>query len=638
MKNNYIELFVPGRLCLVGEHSDWAGKYRSQNNNIEKGYAIVTGINEGIYAKVKTSDKLIVKNNVNHTSFTCDMDYDKLKKVANEGGYYSYIAGVAATIIEQYNVSGIEVIITKSTLPEKKGLSSSAAICVLIARAFNKLYHLHLNTIGEMNLAYLGEITTPSRCGRLDQACAYGTKPILMIFDGEKIEIKRIKVKSGLYYVFADLNSHKDTIKILADLNRSYPYPETDIDLSVHKGLGEKNKEIVLKTIKYIEEGDLENLGKMLTKAQNNFDKNVSIACKDELSSPILHSVLNDDYIKELSYGSKGVGSQGDGMIQILAKDYESQQKIKKYLDKKLHMTAYSLTIEPTKEVRKAIIPVAGNGTRLFPVTRCTNKSFLPVMDNGILKPVILCLIEEIVDAGIEEVCLIIDKESQKDYDRLFKQKLPEEIISKLSSEMLNYESKIRDIGKKIKYVYQEEKLGLGHAVSLCSDFANDEPVLLVLGDQLYKSFDNKSCTEQFLDNYTDPKKLAISVCEVKLQDVYKYGILCGKVDKDSNSFDVIKMVEKPQPDICEEKYYTKVNKDKKYYAVFGEYILTSDVFELLKRDVKKKVMHGGEIQLTNVLDEIREKSGMVAFIPKGEMYDMGNTKGYMETFINKAK
>ena len=98
----------------------------------------------------------------------------------------------------------------------------------------------------------------------------------------------------------------------------------------------------------------------------NNFDKYVSIACKDELTSPILHKVLNDSYIKELSYGSKGVGSQGDGMVQILAKDYESQQKIKKYLDKKLHMTAYSLTIEPTKEVRRAIIPVAGYGTRLF--------------------------------------------------------------------------------------------------------------------------------------------------------------------------------------------------------------------------------------------------------------------------------
>ncbi len=636
MKNNYIELFVPGRLCLVGEHSAWAGKYRSQNNDIEKGYAIVTGINEGIYAKVKTSNKLIIKNNVNHTTFTCDMDYKKLSKEASLGEYYSYVAGVAATIIEQYNVGGLEVIITKSTLPEKKGLSSSAAICVLITRAFNKLYHLHLNTIGEMNLAYLGEIATPSRCGRLDQACAFGEKPILMVFDGEKIEIKKLKVKKTLYYVFADLNSHKDTIKILADLNRSYPYPESKIDLSVHKGLGEKNKDIVLKSIKYIESGDIENLGKMLTKAQNNFDKYVSIACKDELTSPILHKVLNDSYIKELSYGSKGVGSQGDGMVQILAKDYESQQKIKKYLDKKLHMTSYSLTIEPTKEVRRAIIPVAGYGTRLFPETRCTNKSFLPVMDNGILKPVILCLIEEIVDAGIEEVCLIIDREDQKDYDRLFKQKLPEEIISKLSPEMLNYEAKIRDMGKKIKYVYQEEKLGFGHAVSLCSDFANDEPVLLVLGDQLYKSFDNKSCTEQFLDSYTDPKKLAISVCEVALSEVYKYGILCGKLDKGSNTFDVNKMVEKPQPDICEEKYYTKVNREKKYFAVFGEYILTSEVFELLKRDVKNKKT-SGEIGLTSVLDEVRERSGMVAFIPHGEMYDMGNTKGYVDTFINKA-
>ena len=636
MKNNYIELFVPGRLCLVGEHSDWAGKYRSQNNNIEKGYAIVTGINEGIYAKVKTSNKLIIKNNVNHTTFTCDMDYKKLSKEASLGEYYSYVVGVAATIIEQYNVGGLEVIITKSTLPEKKGLSSSAAICVLITRAFNKLYHLHLNTIGEMNLAYLGEIATPSRCGRLDQACAFGEKPILMVFDGEKIEIKKLKVKKTLYYVFADLNSHKDTIKILADLNRSYPYPESKIDLSVHKGLGEKNKDIILKSIKYIESGDIENLGKMLTKAQNNFDKYVSIACKDELTSPILHKVLNDSYIKELSYGSKGVGSQGDGMVQILAKDYESQQKIKKYLDKKLHMTAYSLTIEPTKEVRRAIIPVAGYGTRLFPETRCTNKSFLPVMDNGILKPVILCLIEEIIDAGIEEVCLIIDREDQKDYDRLFKQKLPEEIISKLSPEMLNYEAKIRDMGKKIKYVYQEEKLGFGHAVSLCSDFANDEPVLLVLGDQLYKSFDNKSCTEQFLDSYTDPKKLAISVCEVALSEVYKYGILCGKLDKGSNTFDVNKMVEKPQPDICEEKYYTKVNREKKYFAVFGEYILTSEVFELLKREVKNKKT-SGEIGLTSVLDEVRERSGMVAFIPHGEMYDMGNTKGYVDTFINKA-
>ena len=145
MSGKTIDLFVPGRLCIMGEHSDWAGKYRNVNNKINKGYAIVTGIEEGIYAKATVADKLIIKNNVNKQSFECDMDYDKLKSIAEDGGYWSYIAGVAACVKEQYNIGGIEVIINKVTIPEKKGLSSSAAICVLIARAFNQLYNLHLN-------------------------------------------------------------------------------------------------------------------------------------------------------------------------------------------------------------------------------------------------------------------------------------------------------------------------------------------------------------------------------------------------------------------------------------------------------------------------------------------------------------
>ena len=84
-----------------------------------------------------------------------------------------------------------------------------------------------------MNLAYLGEITTPSRCGKLDQACAFGKKPILMTFDDDKTEIMNIKVQKELYFVFADFNSHKDTIKILGDLYRAYPFPSSDMDKMV---------------------------------------------------------------------------------------------------------------------------------------------------------------------------------------------------------------------------------------------------------------------------------------------------------------------------------------------------------------------------------------------------------------------
>lgn len=639
MKKSYINLFVPGRLCLLGEHSDWAGKYRSINNKIEKGYAIVTGIEEGIYARASLSDKFIIKNDAKGLYFECDMIYEKLKHIAEEGGYWSYAAGVAACVKEQYNIGGIEIDITKTTIPEKKGLSSSAAICVLVARAFNQLYKIHLNAIGEMNLAYLGEITTPSRCGRLDQACAFGKKPILMIFDGNRIEIQNIKVHEDLYFVFANLNAKKNTIKILGDLNRSYPFPESDIDKSVQKGLGINNKEIVLKGLEYIKNGKVEKLGKLMVKAQESFDKYVAVACKEELSAPILHKVLNDKTIINLSYGRKGVGSQGDGTVQILAKDYKSQQKLKKYFIEKLHMEAYTLTIEKTKPVKKAIIPVAGNGTRLFPLTRCINKAFLPIVDsNGIIKPVILSLIEEIIDAGIEEVCLVIDEEDRKDYDRLFSEKLPNEIISKLSPEMLDYESKIQKIGRKIKYVYQKEKLGLGYAVSLCEDFANKEPVLLVLGDQIYKSHTNKSCTEQFLDSFATTNKLSVSVCETDLNNVSKYGVLCGKVDNGNDYFEVDKMVEKPEKDIANEKYYTTYQNQKKFFVVFGEYILTEEVFNVLRKNIKEGKTENGEYQITSVLDEVREKEGMIAFIPSGEMFDVGNKKSYCNTFVEAVK
>ena len=635
---DYINLFVPGRLCIMGEHSDWAGRYRNINNKIEKGYAIVTGIEEGIYAKATFCDKLIVKNEVNGKYFECEMDHKKLVAIAEEGGYFSFVAGVAACIKEQYNISGVEIIIDKVTIPEKKGLSSSAAICVLVARAFNELYNLHLNIVGEMNLAYLGEITTPSRCGKLDQACAFGKRPILMTFDGDKTEVKNIKIAKPLYFVFADLNSHKDTIKILGDLNRAYPFAESEQDRLVHEALGLDNKNIVLEAVNYLETGDIEKFGQMMVKAQTNFDKKVAPACLKELTSPILHSVINDNYIKGLSYGIKGVGSQGDGTVQVLAKDYNSQQLIKKYFEENLHMHAYTLNVEATKPVKKAIIPVAGNGTRMFPITRCIKKAFLPVIDKGIIKPVILCLVEEVIKAGIEEVCLIIDEGDKQEYDKLFNSELSSEVASKLSPELLEYESFIQKIGKKITYVCQKDKLGLGHAVSLCSSFANGDPVLLVLGDQIYKSNTNKSCTEQFLENFAKTNKLSVSVCEVNKEDVSKYGILCGKIEDDNNFFEVAKMVEKPSPIDAEENYYTKIKNDKKYFAVFGEYILTDDVFKVLNEHILNKKLERGEYQITSALDEVREKSGMMAFIPNGEMYDVGNVKAYQNTFIEKSK
>lgn len=638
MEKKEVELFVPGRLCIMGEHSDWAGRYRDVNNEIEKGYAIVTGIEEGIYGKAIPSDKLIVRNLVNGKEFICDMNYQKLKEIAESGTYWSYVAGVALCIKEQYNIGGIELTIDNVTIPEKKGLSSSAAICVLVTRAFNQLYNLHLNTVGEMNLAYLGEISTPSRCGKLDQACAFGKKPILMEFDGDRIQIKDIKVKKDMHFVFADLMSKKNTIKILGDLNRCFPFVENEIDKNVQMGLGKNNKKLVEEAIKHIEAGDNEKLGKTMEKFQANFDKYVAPACPEELTSPVLHRVINDEVLRKLSYGIKGVGSQGDGTVQVLAKDAESQKLIKEYFEKELHMNAFTLTIEHTKAVKKAIIPVAGNGTRMFPITKSIKKAFLPIVDeDGIIKPVILCLLEEVINAGVEEVCLVIDEADQAEYDNLFKNPLSADVTAKLSPEMLEYESKILNIGKKIRYVYQKEKLGLGHAVSLCKNFVKNDPALLVLGDQLYMTNNVKNCTEQLMDSFAKSGMLTVSVCEVPKEDVSKYGILSGTIEDSHNYYYVDKMVEKPDEQEAEKKYYTKNKGQKKYYAVFGEYVLTKEVFDVLDEHIKNNQRERGEFQITSALDEVRSKNGMVAFIPDGEMLDVGNVKSYKKTFIRKS-
>ena len=319
------KLFVPGRLCLFGEHTDWAGHYRTMNADIMPGASIVTGIEQGIYAEVEKSSIFEMYSDAPEiegewNDFSCKMNEAELKHVAKSGSFFCYCAGVASYMLEWYKVGGVRIRITDMTLPMKSGLSSSAAICVLVARAFNQLYNLNLNTLGEMNIAYLGEIRTSSRCGRLDQACAFGVKPNLMTFDGDEIEVKALNVKKPLYWVFADLCAEKDTIKILSDLNKAYPFASNESEENLHKALGEWNQEIVNKAIQYMASGNAEALGRLMTETEEMFDKYVA-PMSPALWAPKLHEVLKDPKIQPMVYGGKGVGSHGDGSVQFLARN-----------------------------------------------------------------------------------------------------------------------------------------------------------------------------------------------------------------------------------------------------------------------------------------------------------------------------
>lgn len=634
MESKKIELFVPGRLCLFGEHSDWAGKYRSMNADILPGSAIVTGIEQGISATAERADRFIVTSSAPEitkiwTDFSCQMDSQELKAVAHSPSFFSYCAGVASYMLEWYHVQGVHIHITSMTLPMKSGLSSSAAICVLVARAFNQLYQLNLNTMGEMNIAYWGELRTSSRCGRLDQACAFGVNPVLMTFDAEEVEVRSFNIKEPLYWVFSDVGGEKDTIRILSDLNKAYPFATTDEERTLHRHLGEINKQITQRAMQYMAEGEVEKLGQLMTESMELFDRNVRPLSPEELAAPKLHALLADEEVRSLTWGGKGVGSNGDGSVQFLARSLEAQTKLIALLRSR-GLQACPLTIRPKHAIRKAVIPVAGFGTRLYPATRAVRKEFFPIVDrDGLVKPVILILLEELLESGIEEICLILgSKEERMQYSEFFERPLSAEHLSKLSKENRDYEHHILEVGKHLHYVYQMEKRGFGDAVYHAASFAAGEPVLLLLGDTIYRSKTNKPCALQLIEAYERYPQPIISLGEVPLSRVSYFGILSGTWSKHNNRIMQISAIsEKPSVSEAEEHLGVR-DKDgvKRYYGVFGQYVLTPDVFDQLAENIKNGVKNAkGEIELTTALEQIHQKHDVLGIRLEGESYDMGN-------------
>lgn len=461
-----------------------------------------------------------------------------------------------------------------------------------------------------------------------------------MTFDGDEISVEPMIVKNPLYWVFADLCAEKDTIKILRDLNKAYPFASNEQEEMEHKALGEYNLDIVKRATRYMANGDTKALGALMNEAEEMFNKYLA-PMSDALKAPKLEKTLNDPNIQDWIYGGKGVGSHGDGSIQFLAKDEECQHKLEEYLNSH-GLKAHRLTINPMHTVRRAIIPVAGFGTRLYPATRTMKKDFFPIpCPDGMVRPVILILIEELLASGIEEICLILgSKEERKQYRDFFETPLCDEHIAKLSQQHRDYENHILEIGKHLHYVYQEEKRGFGDAVYQAMDFAHGDPVLLMLGDTIYRSTSNKPCALQLIEAYERHNQLMVSIHPIPLAEVSRYGILCGiwEDNKERKILNVSTMHEKPKASYAEE-FLGVQNADGKneYFSVFGQYILTQDVFDQLAMDILDAAENEDprEIELTSALERVRKAKGMIGIQLDGKMYDMGNPTALRNAMIH---
>ena len=344
-----INLFVPGRISIVGELSDWVCDYKDINDSIICGETIAASIDKGIYATAKIADKFIF--HIDDKTFEIEMNNLKLKKVAQSNDFFSYVCAVALYMNKNYDVSGIEIDIKSTTFPIKKGLSSSASISVLVTKAFNILYDLGLELYEIMKIAYESEHLALSKCGRLGQICAKGLGLSHLVFNKDSLDINQINLNTKLHFVIADLNGNKDTRKILSSLHSCFPFPKNEIEEKVKRMLCEDNKKIIEDAIKSLNNGNVEELGKIMTHSQKLIDESAGLIC-DDLKAPILHKVMEDENIKKWSYGAKGMGSNGDGSIEILAKNETCQTQIEKYLKEIYNMNAFSCNLNPTYEVK----------------------------------------------------------------------------------------------------------------------------------------------------------------------------------------------------------------------------------------------------------------------------------------------
>jgi UTP-glucose-1-phosphate uridylyltransferase len=467
----------------------------------------------------------------------------------------------------------------------------------------------------------------------MDQGCAFGDRPVLMTFDGDRLDTQELHVDRELFFVIVDLHSQKNTLEILNKLNHCYPFAENEIERGVQKLLGKINKRIVHQAVEALQNSNAEKLGALMNEAQVNFDKYAIPACPEELEAPILHKVLNYPTIFPHIWGGKGVGSQGDGTAQFLTRSLADQEAVIKILENDLGLSALKLTLRPVKKVRKAVIPAAGFGTRLFPASKATKKELFPIIDrDGIAKPAILIIVEEAMQAGIEEVIIIVQSEDLDEFQGFFKSQISIENFNKLPKNFQEYSRRIIDIGRKVSFVIQPKQEGFGHAIFCAKEAIGDEPFLLLLGDHIYRSTTSRTCTQQLMDAYQNHGTNILGLRLTPIEQIAYFGTISGVWIEEGRLLNVHEFAEKPTIDYAQQNLRVPGLSNDEYLTVFGQYILTPRIFHFLEEHILNNVRERGEFQLTTALEKLRQEMGFLGLIMDGKRFDLGLPDAYLDT------
>lgn len=265
-------------------------------------------------------------------------------------------------------------------------------------------------------------------------------------------------------------------------------------------------------------------------------------------------------------------------------------------------------------KIKKAVIPAAGLGTRFLPVTKAMPKEMLPLVD----KPTIQYIVEEAVEAGIEDIIIVTGKGKraiEDHFDSAFE--LEQNLANKNKLELLE---KVRRSSRiDIHYIRQKAPKGLGHAVWCARKFIGSEPFAVLLGDDVVQA--DKPCIRQLAEQYEQTGTSVIGVQEVPEDQTHRYGIIAPK-EQNGRLYDVSRFVEKPK------------SAAPSNLAIIGRYVLHPKIFDFLE---KQEVGAGNEIQLTDAIQKLNEYQGVHAYQFEGKRYDVGEKLGFVLTTIEMA-
>ena len=269
--------------------------------------------------------------------------------------------------------------------------------------------------------------------------------------------------------------------------------------------------------------------------------------------------------------------------------------------------------------IKQAIIPLAGLGTRLLPLTSVLPKELLPI--NG--KPAIEYILDECIDSGIKEIVFIISKKKEIIKNYFYNDTFYKKIIKKKKDPRIIKEyKKILFYKKKIKFVYQNSPKGTGDAVLKAKKFIKDKFFLMLLPDDLIIK---KNCSKAMIQAHKKYKSSVMASMSVNKSSVNRWGIFSIKKFLDKNNFLISNVIEKPT-----------ISKSPSNNAVIGRYVLSKDIFKILENQKKGK---GGEIHITDAIKEMIENgSKYVGHKFSGKYLDCGTMKGYTKSTLEIAK